>query len=132
MSITDLIEPVARTATTVTLTNEDYELLLAAALDAQDVAAARNQAAKEQQAGGYPQAKANYLTRQEAERILAGDSAVLVWRGKRGLKQRELAERAGISVSYLSEIESGHKTGAVEVLGRIAAGLGVTIDDLVV
>ena len=36
------------------------------------------------------------------------------------MKQRELAERLGISKSYLSEIESGKKTPSLELVNRYA------------
>lgn len=44
----------------------------------------------------------------------------------------DLATVAGISQPYLSEIESGEKTGSVDVLKRIAAALKVDLDDIVV
>lgn len=42
-----------------------------------------------------------------------------------GLSQEELAYRAGIDRSYLSEIENGKKNLGVMVLEAIAAGLDV-------
>jgi transcriptional regulator with XRE-family HTH domain len=47
-----------------------------------------------------------------------------------GLSQEELAHRAGIDRSYLSEIENGHKSVGVVVLDDIAAALEVEITDL--
>jgi transcriptional regulator with XRE-family HTH domain len=40
---------------------------------------------------------------------LDGESPVRVWREKRGITQRALAEAANVAVSYLSEIEGGGK-----------------------
>jgi transcriptional regulator with XRE-family HTH domain len=34
--------------------------------------------------------------------------------------------------SYLSEIETGKKAGSIAVLKRLAAALGVTVDDVIV
>jgi transcriptional regulator with XRE-family HTH domain len=51
-------------------------------------------------------------------------------RADRGLSQEELAYRAGIDRSYLSEIENGHKSVGVMVLDDIAAALEVEITDL--
>jgi len=51
-------------------------------------------------------------------------------RADRGLSQEELAHRAGIDRSYLSEIENGHKSVGVVVLDDIAAALEVDITDL--
>lgn len=63
--------------------------------------------------------------------ILDGANPVRVWREHRGLSQANVAEQAGISAAYLSQIESGTRDGTAEVLGKIAAALDVTQDDLV-
>lgn len=60
------------------------------------------------------------------------DSRIRTFRNYRGLTVSDLAEAAGISQPYLSEIESGKKTGSVDVLKRIAKVLKVDLDDLVV
>ncbi len=65
-----------------------------------------------------------------AERIFAGDSPIRVLRQWRRLKVKELAERAGISPSYLSEIEHG-KRGGVTAMLAIAKELAVSIDLIV-
>lgn len=65
------------------------------------------------------------------DRLLAGESPVRVWRLHRGLAALDLARRAGISKSYLSEIETAGKTGSVAVLKRISEVLGTELDDLV-
>lgn len=62
--------------------------------------------------------------------LLEGGNSVKVWREYRGLTQKALAEAAGISVPYLSQLESGKRAGSLEVLSSIAAALGVTIDDI--
>ena len=46
-------------------------------------------------------------------------------RAARGLSQEELAHRAGIDRSYLSEIENGQKNLGVLILDAIAEALGV-------
>ena len=53
------------------------------------------------------------------------------WREYRGKSQQQLAEEAGISKSYLSQIESGKRAGGVRVLHQLAKLLDVEIDDLV-
>ncbi|MCH8197719.1 MAG: helix-turn-helix transcriptional regulator [Proteobacteria bacterium] len=65
-----------------------------------------------------------------AERIFAGDSPIRVLRQWRRLKVKELAERAGISPSYLSEIEHG-KRGSVTAMLAIARELAIGIDLIV-
>lgn len=61
-----------------------------------------------------------------------GENPVSVFRKYRDMTMTELAEAAGISQPYLSEIENGKKTGSVDVLKRIAVALRVDLDDLVV
>lgn len=63
--------------------------------------------------------------------MLDGENPIRVWREYRGLTQQQLAAAAGISKSYLSQIESGTRTGSTEVLSAIAAALDLTLDDVV-
>ena len=62
--------------------------------------------------------------------LLDGGNPIRVWREYRGLSQAELAAKAGISASYLSQLESGKRDGTVEVLSALAVELGVALDDL--
>jgi DNA-binding XRE family transcriptional regulator len=64
--------------------------------------------------------------------LLDGVNPVRVWREHRGLTQQQLAQAAGISVPYLSQIESGKRVGSTDVLAAIAGGLARSLDDLVV
>lgn len=66
------------------------------------------------------------------EEIEAGVSPVGPIRKWRKLTQAELADKAGISQGYLSEIETGKKIGDVATLRAISRALGVNLDDLVV
>ncbi len=63
--------------------------------------------------------------------LLDGGNPIRIWREYRGLSQGELATRASISASYLSQLESGKRDGTIEVLSALANGLGVALDDLV-
>ena len=63
--------------------------------------------------------------------IIGGKSPMRAFRDYRGFTLRELAEKTGVGVSYLSEIERGHKTGSASALSRIAESLDATIDVLV-
>lgn len=63
--------------------------------------------------------------------LLDGENPVKVWREYRGLTQQQLAEVAEISTPYLSQIETGKRTGTTDVLLAVAKALGVTLDDIV-
>jgi DNA-binding XRE family transcriptional regulator len=63
--------------------------------------------------------------------ILDGENAIKVWREFRGLSQQEVAKSAGISVPYLSQLETNKRRGSVEVLSAIAKVLKVSIDNVV-
>jgi transcriptional regulator with XRE-family HTH domain len=49
---------------------------------------------------------------------------------KQELSQEELAFRAGLKRSYLSDLERGTRNPSIRVLGRIAASLDVNPGDL--
>jgi DNA-binding XRE family transcriptional regulator len=63
--------------------------------------------------------------------LLDGENPLRVWREYRGLTQQQVAEAAGISKPYLSQLESGQRKGTTEVLQAIAKVLNVDLDDLV-
>ncbi|HID51814.1 MAG TPA: XRE family transcriptional regulator [Anaerolineae bacterium] len=63
--------------------------------------------------------------------IIDGKNPVKVWREYRGLTQQELAQAAGISASYLSQIEAGKREGSTAVLQAIARAMDLTLDDVV-
>jgi transcriptional regulator with XRE-family HTH domain len=51
-------------------------------------------------------------------------------RASNGMLQKDLADKAGISVGFLSEVENGRRTPGAEVLLRIADALGASLDYL--
>ena len=63
--------------------------------------------------------------------ILDGKNPIKVWREYRGLTQQQLADKAGISKPYLSQIETGKRTGTTEILSAIAKALDVSLDEVV-
>jgi DNA-binding XRE family transcriptional regulator len=103
----------------------EYERLREAAEMPEDIAALdevmRKVAAGEEE----------FIPEEYADRLIDGENPVRVWREYRGLKARELAEAAGISPPYLSQIENGEREGSFETMRKIADVLKVTIDDLV-
>lgn len=64
--------------------------------------------------------------------LLDGKNPIKVWREYRGLSQSQLAKAAGISVAYLSQLETGKRKGSTEVLIAIAKVLELSLDDVVV
>ena len=61
------------------------------------------------------------------DHLLAGESAVRVYRDYRGMMQKQLAEAAGINAVYLSQIGTGKRTDPARTL----AALAVDVDDLI-
>ncbi len=51
-------------------------------------------------------------------------------RKEKGLSQVDLAADADMAKSYLSELELGKRNPSVLVLGRVAAALGTTLEEL--
>ncbi len=50
--------------------------------------------------------------------ILDGGNPIRIWREYRGLSQQALAENAGISISYLSQLESNERIAPPDVFIR--------------
>jgi DNA-binding XRE family transcriptional regulator len=63
--------------------------------------------------------------------LLDGENPIRVWRAYRRLTQQQVADEAGISKPYLSQLESGQRKGTTEVLAAVARALNVSLDDLV-
>ena len=63
--------------------------------------------------------------------ILDGGNPIKVWREFRDMSQQQLAEIAGISKPYLSQIENDKRRGTTEVITAIAKALKISIDELV-
>ena len=105
------------------LPRAEYDRLIAlaneAAEDAAD-AAAYAEAKSEWEAQGKP-----IVPPEVSASLLRGASLVAALRKWRGIKQTELAERAGLSQGYLSDLESGRRKGATETLEAIARALDV-------
>ncbi len=52
------------------------------------------------------------------------------WRTDRGLRLSDVAQRAGVSMQYLSEVERGRKEASSEVLGAVTDALGSSLSEL--
>jgi ribosome-binding protein aMBF1 (putative translation factor) len=106
----------------VILSRKEYDqLLVAANEDATDALVARNAIAR----------KEEMLSEAEMDELLAARTPLAFWRKKRGLTQTDLAKAADIAQGFLSEIESGLKTGDVTVLQRLAHALEISLLELV-
>ncbi|HEY1934785.1 MAG TPA: helix-turn-helix transcriptional regulator [Acetobacteraceae bacterium] len=123
------LKPVAETSRTVTLRKRDWRALIARLEDLEDLAAIAERLAYEEKVGKEV-ARRDYLTGEEMRRILDDESPVKVWREKRRLTQRELAEQSEVSASYLAEIETGKKPGSAAALRKLARVLAVPMENL--
>lgn len=63
--------------------------------------------------------------------IMDGANPIKAWREYRGMTQHTLAEQVGISVPYLSQLETEKRKGSLEVIAGIAKALDVSVDLLV-
>jgi DNA-binding XRE family transcriptional regulator len=103
---------------------EEYERLVA---DAEMLADIRDfDQAKQQLAAGE-----ELIPSEVVFARLDGENPLRVWREYRGLTQQKLADLAGISNSYLSQLEADKRKGTPDVLARLAEVMNLTIDDIV-
>ena len=109
----------------VILPESEFQSLLQAAENAEDVAAV--QSFEKRLSSGEEE----LLPAEMVNAILDGANPVRAWREHRGLTLKSLAENAGIAPAYLSQIETGQRDGTIGTMKKIAATLGVTLDDLV-
>ncbi|MFC0410990.1 helix-turn-helix domain-containing protein [Roseomonas elaeocarpi] len=97
--------------------------------DAADIAAVREQfafVARQGRDASVSEVLPEVLTM----RLLAGESPVSVWREHRSMTLSALASEAGVSVAYLSEIETGKKSGSAAAMARLAQVLSVHVEQL--
>ncbi len=111
--------------TLVVLPEADYLALISAAEDARDMAAV--DAFERRLALGEEE----LIPSEIANRILDGENRIRVWRDHRGLSAAALAEKAGLAQSYLSQIETGKRSGTIDTMKKLAEALGIGLDDLV-
>lgn len=109
----------------IVLPEAEYERLLETLEDLEGAAAVRS--FEEKLAAGEEE----LIPAAMVERLLGGENPITVWREYRGLSAKALAEAAGITQPYLSQIESGKRDGTVSTMKRIAEALRVSLDDIV-
>ena len=110
---------------TITITRAEYDRLVAAAEDLADIATV--DAAMRALAEG----RDALVPAEFANRLIDGESPVTVYRELRGMTKAGLARAAGVDRVQLHNIEAGTRRGSVDTLAKIAAALGVTVDDLI-
>ena len=116
---------------TVTFSRAAFDAFLRQVEDLEDLAAVDRAEAERARLGDKEYRRLCY-TMDEVHRVVHdGVSDVTIWRERAGLTQRALAEAAGVSPSYLAEIEGGKKPGSAAALCRIAKVLKVPMEHLV-
>jgi len=110
------------------LPRKDYEALVPKAGEAdEDTGAARVVArARGEIATGAP-----LLPKQVVDRLANGENPVRVVREWRDVTQLYLSAKTDLSQGYISDVETGRRTGTVTALRRIADALKVPLDLLV-
>lgn len=116
--------PIREDADTVTLSRADFEALTEMLEDAADIEALL------QAKAAIERGEDELIPLELSKAILTGKNPVLAFRGYRGLSQQTLAREAGISASYLSEIENGRKPGSLDAMIRLAGVLRVPLESL--
>lgn len=107
------------------LPEAEYLRLIEAIEDAEDIAAIDR--FREKLAAGEEE----LVPAEIAHRLLADENPVRVWREHRGISAADLARASNLSQAYVSQIETGKRTGTIEAMKAIASALGVTVDDLI-
>lgn len=65
-------------------------------------------------------------------RLLDGKvNKLKIWREYRGLTQQQLADQAGLKKGYISQLETGRRTGTTRTLKKIADVLGADLEDVI-
>jgi hypothetical protein len=102
----------------------EYEQLIEAAEDRADIVAAAAAEARRQ-------AGEEYVPLEIADRLIAGENPLRVWRTYRGMSLEELGVAVGRQPSFVSKLERGTNEGGVRLWASLARALNVSIDDLI-
>lgn len=107
----------------VLLTRAEFDRLMALSGDAEEDAA--DIAAYDARKAELASDAQSHLPPEVSALLLNGDRLIKALRTWRGVTQVELAFRTGLSQGYLSDLESGRRTGSSATLTLIAEKLGV-------
>ena len=78
----------------------------------------------------FARGEEEWLSEDEVRRSLAMHPLAF-WREKRGLTQKALGEKVGDGESYVAGLEAGRNKGDPALFKRLAAALGVRMEDVV-
>jgi DNA-binding XRE family transcriptional regulator len=106
------------------LPEADYRALIEAKEESNDLAAVREFDAR------LARGEEELIPAEYVNRMLDGENKIRVWREYRGLTVKALAEAAGVTPAYLSQIETGAREGTLATLKKLSAALRVIIDDI--
>ncbi len=110
------------------LARKDYEALVARAAEADENKGTARLVAR---AHAAIAAGAPLLPKHVADRLANGDNPVRVLREWRDVPQLQLSSQTGLSQGYISDVETGRRSGTAAVLRLIADALKVPLDLLV-
>jgi DNA-binding Xre family transcriptional regulator len=119
------IRPISETAESVTLNRTDFEAMQEELEDAVDRIAVLEDCIIDMK----PDLNKYLLTMDETMRIIDGEHPIKVWREKRGMTVRQLADSLGLLDIEIEELEKGRAVDRSTLL-RIANRLDVLPDML--
>ena len=62
--------------------------------------------------------------------MLAIGKAIRIMRTQKGLSQKELAERAGVTPSFVSLVEGSRRSASLKVIDQLASAMGTSVEVL--
>jgi DNA-binding XRE family transcriptional regulator len=72
-----------------------------------------------------------WLSEEEVLSSLAEPTALAFWRKKRGMTQKQLGERVGVSQQFLAQLEKAQRKGDPQLFLSLSRALRVRMEDLV-
>ena len=120
------VRPISETADSVTLSRTDFEALQEELEDAAD----RISVLEDSIIDMKPDLNKYLLTMDETMRIIDGEHPIKVWREKRGMTVRQLADNLGLHDVEVEEMEKGRAVDRLTFL-NLASCLDVLPDMLV-
>lgn len=112
----------------VVLPRADYEALVAEAGAAADEENAEDVAIFDRRVAELIEKQHEVLPGEVSARLLRGATLIRALREWRGVRQQELAARAGLGQGYLSDIERGRTQGSPTARENIARALDVPVE----